>query len=193
MSRIKCSFLGFADLMFGYLVLATAAATIQTCIYDISKVLPLTSVLNGSGWLTPRHATPRHATPRPLFRAKETRYPLYTRMGRPQGLSGRVRKISRPLGFDPRTVQPVASRYSYWATPAHVFTTYPFQIPPTLLVTLNEIPRDFTRLLLADLGIVYLDSPNLLPCTSHSLLDHQSWLSAFLSTVNNFFNCRSVV
>jgi hypothetical protein len=30
----------------------------------------------------------------------------------PQGLSGRVRKISPPPGFDPRTVQPVASRYT---------------------------------------------------------------------------------
>jgi hypothetical protein len=30
----------------------------------------------------------------------------------PQGRSGRVRKISSPPGFDPRTVQPVASRYT---------------------------------------------------------------------------------
>jgi hypothetical protein len=32
--------------------------------------------------------------------------------GGPQGRSGRVRKISSPPGFDPRTVQPVASRYT---------------------------------------------------------------------------------
>ena len=38
-----------------------------------------------------------------------TRYPLYRRLGGPQGRSGRVRKISPPPGFDPRTVQPVAS------------------------------------------------------------------------------------
>jgi hypothetical protein len=30
-----------------------------------------------------------------------------------------VRKISPPPGFDPRTVQPVASRYTDWAIPAH--------------------------------------------------------------------------
>ena len=41
-----------------------------------------------------------------------TRYPLYRRLGRPQDRSRRVRKISSPPGFDPRTVQPVASRYS---------------------------------------------------------------------------------
>jgi hypothetical protein len=32
---------------------------------------------------------------------------LYRRLGGPQGRSGHVRKISPPLGFDPRTVQPV--------------------------------------------------------------------------------------
>ena len=41
-----------------------------------------------------------------------TRYPLYRRLGGPQGRSGRVRKISPPPVFDPRTVQPVASRYT---------------------------------------------------------------------------------
>ena len=42
----------------------------------------------------------------------KTRYPLYMRLGGPQGRSGQVRKISPPPGFDPRTVQPVASRYT---------------------------------------------------------------------------------
>jgi hypothetical protein len=40
----------------------------------------------------------------------KNRYPLYRRMGGPQGPSGQVRKISSPPGFDPRTVQPVAVR-----------------------------------------------------------------------------------
>ena len=42
----------------------------------------------------------------------KTRYSLYRRLGGPQGRSGRVRKISPPPGLDPRTVQPVASRYA---------------------------------------------------------------------------------
>jgi hypothetical protein len=50
----------------------------------------------------------------------KTRYPLYRRLGGPQGRSGQVRKISPPTGFDPRTVQPVASRYTDWAIPAHL-------------------------------------------------------------------------
>jgi hypothetical protein len=37
----------------------------------------------------------------------------------PQGRSGRVRKISPPPGFDPRTVQPVASRCTDYAISAH--------------------------------------------------------------------------
>jgi hypothetical protein len=38
----------------------------------------------------------------------KTRYPLYRRLGRPQGRSGRMRIQSPPRGFDPRIVQPVA-------------------------------------------------------------------------------------
>jgi hypothetical protein len=37
----------------------------------------------------------------------------------PTRRSGRVWKISPPTGFDPRTVQPVASRYTDYAIPAH--------------------------------------------------------------------------
>jgi len=42
----------------------------------------------------------------------KTRYPLYRGLGRPQGRSGQMQKISPLPGFDPRTVQPVASRYT---------------------------------------------------------------------------------
>jgi hypothetical protein len=42
----------------------------------------------------------------------KTRYPLYRRLGGPQNRSGRMRKISPPPEFDPRTAQPVASRYT---------------------------------------------------------------------------------
>ena len=49
----------------------------------------------------------------------KTRYPLYRKLCGPQGRSGQARKISPPPGFDPRTVQPVASRYTDWAVPAH--------------------------------------------------------------------------
>jgi len=37
----------------------------------------------------------------------KTRCPLYTRLGGPQGQSGQVQKISPPLGFNPRSIQPL--------------------------------------------------------------------------------------
>ena len=57
-----------------------------------------------------------NATPRELSPGKETWHPFYRRPGEPQGQSGRVRKISLLPGFDPRTVQPVGSRYTDYAT-----------------------------------------------------------------------------
>ena len=51
-----------------------------------------------------------------------TRYPLYRRLGEPQGRSGQVRKIPPPQGFDPRIVQPVASHYTDNAIPAQTHT-----------------------------------------------------------------------
>ena len=40
----------------------------------------------------------------------------YSGLFGPEGWSGRVPKISPLLGFDPRTVEPVASRYADWTT-----------------------------------------------------------------------------
>ena len=54
-------------------------------------------------------------THRPPLPPGKTRYPLYRRLGGPQGWSGWVRKISLPPGFDSRTVQPVPSHYTDWA------------------------------------------------------------------------------
>jgi hypothetical protein len=62
-----------------------------------------------SGWLV-------STMPRPPLPPENARYPLYRRLGGPQGQSGRVRKILLPPGFDPRKVQHVASRYTDWAT-----------------------------------------------------------------------------
>jgi hypothetical protein len=66
----------------------------------------VTSALEGVG--------SQHHAPAALPPGKP-RYPLYRRLGGPQGRSGRVQKIAPPPGFDPRTVQPVVSRYTDWA------------------------------------------------------------------------------
>ena len=48
----------------------------------------------------------------------KTRYPLYRRLGGPQGRSGRAENLASP-GFDPRTVQPVAQSLYRLSYPAH--------------------------------------------------------------------------
>ena len=60
------------------------------------------------------------STPRPDgFTPGRTRFPFHRRLGEPQGWNGRVRKNSRPPGFDLHTVQQVASRYTYCVIPVH--------------------------------------------------------------------------
>jgi len=51
----------------------------------------------------------------------------------PQARSARVQKISHSPGFDPLTVQPVASRYIEYA------------IPPTNILTISKIPVLYIR------------------------------------------------
>ena len=68
-----------------------------------SSTLSLTSALDDVGGQSEAEAA--------LLPGK-TRYTLYRRLGGPQGRSGRVRKISPSPGFDSRTVQLVASRYT---------------------------------------------------------------------------------
>jgi hypothetical protein len=55
------------------------------------------------------------ARPGRILRPGKTRYPLYTRLGGPQGRSGRAENLAPP-GFDRRTVQSLVSRYTDWAT-----------------------------------------------------------------------------
>ena len=59
----------------------------------------------------------------------ETRYPLSWRLGGLHGRSGRVRKISPIPGFDPRTVQPVVSRYTDWAVYILLYSNVHMSIP----------------------------------------------------------------
>jgi hypothetical protein len=68
-----------------------------------SSTLSLTSAIDGVG--------DQHHAPAALLPGK-TRCPLYRELGGPQGRSGEVQKIAPPPGFDPRTVQTVASRYT---------------------------------------------------------------------------------
>ena len=63
----------------------------------------MTAALEGGGWSAAR---PGRTLP-----PGKTQYPLYRKLGGPQGQSERAENLA-PLGFDPRTVHPVDSRYT---------------------------------------------------------------------------------
>ena len=65
----------------------------------------MTAALEGGEWSAAR---PGRTLP-----PGKTRYPLYRRLGGPQGRSGQAENLAS-LGFDPRTAQPVVSRYTDW-------------------------------------------------------------------------------
>ena len=76
----------------------------------------------------------RHAPA--AFTPGKNRYPLYRRLGGSQGQSGRVRKISPPPGFEPRTAQLVVSRYTDYAIVAHIaHITYQKRTRTTISLT----------------------------------------------------------
>ena len=67
----------------------------------------MTAALEGGEWSAAR---PGRTLP-----PGKTRYPFYRRLGGPQGRSGRAENLV-PTGIWSRTVQPVVSRYTDWAT-----------------------------------------------------------------------------
>ena len=67
----------------------------------------MTAELEGGEWSAAR--------PGRILPPGKNRYPLYRRLGGPQGQSGRAEKFV-PTGIRSRTVQPVVSRYTDWAT-----------------------------------------------------------------------------
>ena len=67
----------------------------------------MTAVLEGGEWSASR---PGRTLP-----TGKNGYPFYRRLGGPQGRSGRAENLV-PTGIRSRTVQPVVSRYTDWAT-----------------------------------------------------------------------------
>jgi len=67
----------------------------------------MTAALEGGEWSAAR---PVRTLP-----PGKTRYPFYRRLGGPQGRSERAKNLV-PTGIRSRTVQPIVSRYTDWAT-----------------------------------------------------------------------------
>ena len=85
-----------------------------------SSPLSLTSALSGG----------RQSTLRPgrTLPPGKIRYPLYRRLGGSRGQFGGCGKSLPPLGFDPRSVRPVASRYTDCVIAAHMVKKYVLHI-----------------------------------------------------------------
>jgi hypothetical protein len=95
--------------------------------------LSLTMALGGGGWPMSCRS---HFTP-----WEETRYPFVGGWVGPRARQDRCGK-SPPLGFNPRTVQPVASCYTNWAIPAHYYIEYcciSFVLPLTKVKLSKEV------------------------------------------------------
>jgi len=67
----------------------------------------MTAALEGGEWSAARPGLTLHPG--------KNRYPFYGRLGGPQGRSGRAVNLVS-TGIQSRTVQPVVSRYTDWAT-----------------------------------------------------------------------------
>ena len=63
-------------------------------------------------------------------------------LGGPQGRSGRVENLV-PTGIRSRTIQPVAGRYTDWATPAHYLIVVLSQNSPGGTEEYNLKPQSF--------------------------------------------------
>ena len=100
-----------------------------------SSILSSTSALYGGTWSTPR---PDRLPP------GKTQYPLYRRLGGPEVLSGRVRKISPPTGIrssdrPARSESPYRLRYpGPCVSEIYKFITTKFQIACYRLLDLES-------------------------------------------------------
>ena len=77
-----------------------------------SSSLSLISALNGGGWSKPR--------PEPLYPRERPSTHYIGGWVDPRAVLDNCGKSRPPPGFDPRTAQPVVSRYTDCAIPAHI-------------------------------------------------------------------------
>ena len=124
------------------------AVTLTTCAHTISIHLPITNPSLDNTIKTERkvHSRTCHEVPEWEYRYSctlsltsaldgKTRYPLYRGLGGPQGLSGRVRNISLPIGMRSPDRPARKSRYADWAIAAQnetqILCIFPRSYPKT--------------------------------------------------------------
>jgi hypothetical protein len=79
---------------------------------NVSGEVCSASTENNRYWYWVLDKTYEWSMPQTFYPGKEYQYPFYRRLFRPKCQSGRVWNISPPTGSDPRTIQPLAIRYT---------------------------------------------------------------------------------
>jgi len=126
----------------------------------------MTAALEGGEWSAARSGR--------TFPPGKTRYPFYRRLGRPQGRSGRA-ESPVPTGILSRTVQPVVSRYTDWATR-----------PTKTIITAFKYLFVFVRI--RQLYDSFFIKMHLSCCMSYSAVNENS--SVFRTQQNSYFLTR---
>jgi hypothetical protein len=116
------------------------------------------------------------------------RYPLCRRQGGPQGRSGHVWEILPPPGFDPRTVQPIGSRYIDYATrPTRRFNhIYITNYKCVVLALFSHCPYSHALIF-----VIYFR--NLSPRYLNLYIDYNGFISHTLVILPNFFPHQSLL
>jgi len=134
----------------------------------------MTAALEGDEWLAARLG-------RTLPLGK-TRYPLYRRLGGHQGRSGREENLV-PTGIRPRTVQPVVSRYTNWATrpTLYIYIYIYIYIKPRYNATVYSSPYSTTYWRWRDIEIFLIWN-----FSSQSLVVVRSYPGAFQDVATHY-------
>jgi len=102
----------------------------------------MTAALEGGEWSAARPG-------RTLLPGK-TRYPFYRRLSGPQGRSGRAEYLVASTGIRSRTVQPVVSHYTDWATgPTYIYIYICYKT--NFYYKVNTLSLNYTKMIRSDL------------------------------------------
>jgi hypothetical protein len=129
--------------------------------------LPFLDRGNRRGWVV-------NSTPQPLFTPGKDPVPIVQEAGWASGPVWTAENLAPP-GFDPRTVQPIVSRYTDWATgPTLMCIVQPWTIDAKWQVAANLIPW---LQLLSHLSCIisYVLQERVLLCEPAELLAQTTW------------------
>ena len=145
------------------------------------------------GWLI-------NATPRPIYPPVITWYPLYRSLVGPQGRSRRMRKISSPPGFDPRTFLPLASSFADYPVHAHKcrrtchYILKLQKIKPVNIISKNLVSPSLSsdRLTTANASrLMLFRVPVVVYCGSEAVTYKKCGLSTEYLNVKRYISCRT--